>query len=205
MNSKQTFEMGSTSRSLLARVKQDDQDAWRKLTELYGPLIYSWCRRSRLSAEDSADILQDVFRSVVLNVASFDAGVATGSFRGWLWTITRNKVRDHLRTRLGKAEAAGGSDAQRMMSQVTDHEFSESSEMTDSLPDGLAYRALNIIRGEIQETTWIAFWRTTIDDIAPAAVAQELGISVHSVWQAKSRVLRRARQLLETSAEFSPE
>lgn len=43
----------------------------------------------------------------------------------------------------------------------------------------------------------LAFWRTTIDEIAPAAVADELGVSIESVWQARSRVLRRLRELLE--------
>lgn len=39
--------------------------------------------------------------------------------------------------------------------------------------------------------------RFAIDGVDPAVVAAELGISIHSVWQAKSRVLRRARQLLD--------
>ncbi len=197
MDSNQFIEMGSTSTSLIERVKAHEQDAWCRITELYGPLIYSWCRRSRLSPEDSADLMQDVFRSVVVHISSFDLNVENGSFRGWLWTITRNKIRDRVKTRLGKAQGQGGADAHEFLNQVAEQDFGDLSSSSNSLPDGLAYRAMNIIRNEVQETTWIAFWRTTIDDVAPAVVAEELGISVHSVWQAKSRVLRRARQLLK--------
>ena len=33
------------------------------------------------------------------------------SFRGWLWTITQNKIRDQFRYRQGAPQAEGGSDA----------------------------------------------------------------------------------------------
>ena len=39
---------GSTSPSLLVRVKARDQEAWRRLVRLYGPLVAFW-RRSTLA------------------------------------------------------------------------------------------------------------------------------------------------------------
>ncbi len=59
------------------------------------------------------------------------------------------------------------------------------------------HEALELVRREIQSQTFQAFWRSTVDGIAPSLVAQELGIPLHSVYQAKSRVLRRLRDLLE--------
>src|SRR5262245_60137660 len=56
----------STSPSLLARVKASDQEAWRRLVHLYGPLIYGWCRRWQLAAEDVADVFQEVFQAVAV-------------------------------------------------------------------------------------------------------------------------------------------
>ena len=167
------------------------------MTELYGPLIYFWCRKSKLLPEDSADIVQEVFRSVLLHVAEFDRSGKRGAFRAWLWTITRNKVRNHIKTNAIKPAAAGGSDTLQLF--ASQPEFCENSSGVGSASgDGSTFRVLNRIRSEVKKTTWDAFWRSTTDGVDPAIVAAELEISIHSVWQAKSRVLRRARQLLDS-------
>src|SRR5262249_40806108 len=56
-----------TSRSLLERVKADEAAAWERLVTLYAPLVFHWCRRWDLREPDIADILQDVFQSVVVH------------------------------------------------------------------------------------------------------------------------------------------
>ncbi len=188
---------GSTSRSLLDLVRSRDETSWRKMTELYGPLIYHWCRNAGLGPEDSADVLQDVFRSVMLHIETFEKSATTGSFRGWLWTVTRNKIRDLSKIRAGKARAIGGSDAHARLLELPDQEPNDDSASTVIATGGLTQRSFEIVRGEVKETTWLAFWRSTVDEVAPAAVADELGISIESVWQAKSRVLRRVRLLLQ--------
>ena len=109
----------ATSYSLLERVKSQDEDAWRKLTRLYGPLAYHWCRNAGLTPEDSADIVQDVFRSLVIHIDGFEK-TPTSSFRAWLWTIARNKIRDHFKASIGKAGAAGGTDAQLHLLSLPD-------------------------------------------------------------------------------------
>lgn len=186
----------ATSLTLLDLVRSRDECAWRGFTQLYGPLIYHWCRKSGLPAEDAADVLQEVFGSIFLHIADFERRETRGSFRGWLWTITRNKIRDHIKTRIGRAQAVGGTDAQLLLLEFPDATNDAGADSAISASDSLTYRAMRLVRSEIQETTWQAFWRTTIDGIAPVAVADELNVSVESVWQAKSRVLRRLRDLL---------
>ena len=61
----------STSTSLLRRVKAQDQQAWRQLVDLYGPLVYTWCRQSGLREEDAADIGQEVFSAVSIHLSGF--------------------------------------------------------------------------------------------------------------------------------------
>ena len=58
---------GTTSVSLVDRLKWDDPEGWRRHVRLYGPLIYRWCRRGRLQPEDAADVVQEVFRTVAAN------------------------------------------------------------------------------------------------------------------------------------------
>jgi RNA polymerase sigma-70 factor (ECF subfamily) len=186
----------NTSTTLLQLVKNRDEGAWQRLTQLYGPLVYHWCRKSGLSAEDSADMLQDVYRSIVQHIENFEKSAQHGSFRGWLWTITRNRIVDFHRTTTDKARATGGSEMLRQLQNLPDQEPDDQTESGISASDGLTSRALQIIKAEVKESTWLAFWRSTVDEIDPSTVATELGISVESVWQAKSRVLRRLRQLL---------
>jgi RNA polymerase sigma-70 factor, ECF subfamily len=57
-------------------------------------------------------------------------------------------------------------------------------------------RALEMIRGDFEDRTWQSFWLTTIDGKSPVDIASEFGIGVDSVYQAKSRVLKRLREEL---------
>jgi RNA polymerase sigma factor (sigma-70 family) len=98
----------ATSVSLLQRVKAQDGDAWRRLTELYGPTVYGWCRRAGLSPDDAADVGQEVFRAVVTAVDGFRRDQPGDSFRGWLCTITQNKIRDHWRRGAAVRTRPGG-------------------------------------------------------------------------------------------------
>jgi RNA polymerase sigma-70 factor, ECF subfamily len=62
--------------------------------------------------------------------------------------------------------------------------------------DGVVARALKQIQSDFQASTWLAFWRVVIDGQSTAVVAEELGMTLTSVRQAKSRILRRLRQQL---------
>lgn len=55
------------------------------------------------------------------------------------------------------------------------------------------------IRGEFQESTWQAFWRTAVGGESPRDVGRDLGISTGAVYMAKSRVLMRFREEIEQS------
>jgi len=112
----------SVSSSLLEWLKAHEPEVWRRLVELYTPLIYGWCRQCSLQSEDSADIGQEVFSAVAANPEGFRRDLPGASFRGWLWTITRNKVRDYFRRQKDKAHAQGGSEFQQRLAQVPEYE-----------------------------------------------------------------------------------
>ena len=184
----------STSVSLLRRVKSLEPDAWSRLVELYAPVVYDWCRVSGIGAHDAADISQDVFRAVFMAIGRFRRDEASDSFRGWLWTITRNKIRDFANLRRKRAQAAGGSEAVQWLNQVAEMEAA-----AESLPqtNGALQRALHWVQAEFEERTWQAFWRTAVDGVAAPTAAEELGMTPGAVRKAKFRVLRRLRDELE--------
>ena len=58
----------STSRSLLMQLKNGQPAAWERLTALYAPLVYRWCREMRLAEQDMPDVFQQVFQSVASHI-----------------------------------------------------------------------------------------------------------------------------------------
>ena len=180
----------SCGTSLIIRLCENDSLAWNQLVELYGPLVFHWCSVSRIQSSDAADIMQEVFASAVKSIHRF-APRPGPSVRGWLWTITRNKINDHWRKQNKQDNAVGGTNAHWQMEQVP---------QTDDPPTGdletsrLLHRALNQIKDDFAEQTWAAFWQSAIEGRDTNSIAQELCLSPNSVRQAKSRVLRRLRE-----------
>ena len=142
----------STSRSLLARVRANDAAAWNHLVELYAPYVFVQCRRARLAHEDTADIFQEVFQSAFAKLDGFKKERPGDTFRGWLSTITRNKVRDHFRRVEREPKAVGGSQIRARIAQQQAPEPESDLESVDApptIPDPereLFQRALEAVR-----------------------------------------------------------
>lgn len=184
----------STSRSLLARVRSGDTDAWTRLVRLYSPLVAYWCRRFGVAEQDVPDLLQDVFGAVVRSVEGFRKQRANDTFRGWLRVIARNKVHDCRRRRQDEAAAAGGTEATHLLAQLpaaTDDEDDSPHELR--LRRELFLQALEAIREEFAEHTWRAFWLVAIDGLTPREAGEQLNMRAGTVRVAKSRVLHRLR------------
>ncbi len=186
-----------TSPSLLARVIDLRPEAWRRLVKLYGPMIYVWARQAGLQPEDAADVVQEVFVSVATHIGTFDQEQPGSTFRGWLWTIAQNKVRDHFRRQRGKPQAQGGTDAQVRLAQLPDQLSDSSLDTPSPARVWIDPAVLDAIRAEFEERTWTAFTRSAIDGQSSAEIAAELGMTKRAVRQAKYRVLRRLRQEFE--------
>jgi RNA polymerase sigma-70 factor (ECF subfamily) len=188
---------GATSRSLLERVKADDESAWEKLVGLYGPLVYRWLRRWDLPEHEAADVFQDVFQALAKHIAGFRKEKAGDTFRGWLRRITDNKVRDHLRKQGRQPGGEGGTEAQMRLASLPDMGSAEGDDSACGHEEaGLLRGAVELIRGEFETRTWQAFWLTAVEAKTPAEVGGELGMSAGAVRVAKSRVLKRLREEL---------
>ena len=183
----------ATRASLVIRLKDSHDDiAWGEFVEVYAPLIHAFGLKNRMQDADAADLAQDVLQAVAANAGRFDYDPRRGSFRGWLFTITRNK----LRTRMGRDRRVdkprGGTEVQQLLNEQPgdpDDESTWNAEHQKRLFDWAANR----VRKEFQPATWDAFWKTAVEDKPATDVANELAISVGAVYIAKSRVLARLR------------
>jgi RNA polymerase sigma-70 factor (ECF subfamily) len=184
-----------TPLSVLARARARDPEAWRRLLELYQPLVLFWCRQAGLRGPDAEDLAQEVFAAAAVGLAEFHRDRPGDTFRGWLRGITRNQVLLHFRRNRGKAQAQGGSDAWHHLQGLPDPLATPPDEETQEVRE-VYRRALEQVRSAFETQTWQLFWLTVVEGRAPADLAAELGLSVSAVRQAKSRVLRRLKQEL---------
>ena len=188
-----TTDEPKTRLSLLLRLRDPrDSQAWGHFVEIYAPLVYSQARRAGLQDADAADITQDVFRSVAAAMGQFQYDSRRGEFRGWLYRITQNKIRDALRRR----QVVGSGDT--AMVDLLDQ---QSAELPMETWDGefrksLLLWAYDQVRDRCDERTWQAFWLTTVEGESGEGVATKLGMSIGTVYVAKSRILMRLKEVL---------
>jgi RNA polymerase sigma-70 factor, ECF subfamily len=187
--------MAETSATLLERLNdRADSVAWRRLVDLYSPLIDGWLRRHGVSAEDAEDLTQEVLRVVIREVSRFRHNGRAGAFRTWLRTITINCLRQSWRSRRSLVQATGSPDIAAMLDQLEDP-ASDLSRLWDQEHDQhVLQRLLELIEPDFQPATWRAFRRQVLDGASPETVAAELGLTVNAVLISKSRVLSRLRR-----------
>ncbi len=187
-------EHPTLSDPFLQGVKRNDPVQWSRLVETFGPIVYRWCRTSGIAENDASDVVQEVFASVARGIDGFERQKESGSFRSWLATITRNRVRDHFRKLAGRQPAEGGTEALIRLQQKADS-LDESID-GDSISSPLVRQVLKSVEIEFEPATWNAFWMSTMENQPASLVAETTGLSIASVYQAKSRVLRKLRQRL---------
>jgi RNA polymerase sigma-70 factor, ECF subfamily len=181
----------STSLTLLERIRERDEEAWRRLLHIYSPLVARWCALKGVRGQDADDVQQEVFRAVAASLEGFHRDRSGDTFRGWLHGITRNKLLDHYRRLAVQPEAQGGTDAHRQLEEIAE---AAPADDTEAELGGLYRRALELVRCEFEDRTWTAFWRAAVDEQDVADIAADLGVSPAAVRKAKSRVLHRLRQ-----------
>jgi RNA polymerase sigma-70 factor (ECF subfamily) len=190
---------GSTSMGLLERVRERDADAWRRFARLYTPLVYRWARRCNLQSSDAADVAQEVFAAVARSIDSFRHDLPQSSFRGWLWTITRNQVHLHYRRAKQRPEVLGGSEANYLLRDHPDLSDVDGEPSGFNSQSSLLHRAVQLIRGDFHPQTWQAFWQLAVEGRPAGEIAAELAMTPAAVRQAKCRVLRRLHDELKQS------
>jgi RNA polymerase sigma-70 factor (ECF subfamily) len=187
----------TTRASLLIRLRDEqDAQAWGEFVEIYTPLVYGFLRRRGLQDADAEDVTQDVFRTVARSVGRFDCDRRLGTFRGWLFSVVRSRLSD-FRTRRARRLAESGE------TDVLDHleEHATEGVWDQDYRRELFDWATRRVRGDFQDSTWQAFWRTGVQGENTKQVAASLNMSEGAVYIAKCRVLARIKQIIQEVEE----
>jgi RNA polymerase sigma-70 factor (ECF subfamily) len=183
----------STRPSLLLRIRDpSDHEAWRRFVALYGPLVYRFARSRGLQDADAADLTQLVFQAVAKEIQRLDYDPRRGTFRGWLFTVTRNQLHKHFE-RARRTIRPGGEEIENVEAIKPSSADEEEARWQEEYERQLFQLACDRVRAEVEDSSWQAFWRTAVEGQAPQEVGRALGMSVGAVYTAKSRVLSRLR------------
>jgi RNA polymerase sigma-70 factor (ECF subfamily) len=169
------------------RLRQPGEpESWAQFVRLYSPMLYTWACHLGLQHADAADLVQDVFATLVQKLPEFRYDDHK-RFRGWLWTVTRNKWREKCRRRALPLDPNQRPDelpaAEDSLEEV---EFRQH----------LLRQIIPMLQDHFQPTTWRAFWGHVVEEKPAQQVAAALGLSVAAVYKAKVRVLTWLHQEL---------
>src|SRR5947209_2849746 len=151
-----------TRASLLARLGDpEDRAAWQQFVSLYGGLVYGFARKHGFQDADAADLTQEVFLAVARSAGRWRFDRRQGSFRGWLYGITRHKIGKFLERR--RAQPAGGSDAGLRLAEEPAPGPDPAAAWEEEFRRRLFRLAADQVRASFAPTTWEAFRLTAVE------------------------------------------
>jgi RNA polymerase sigma-70 factor (ECF subfamily) len=187
----------ATRPSLLVRIRDaGDGQAWSQFVRVYSPLVYRYVRRRGVQDADAADVTQDVLRTIARSIGRFDYDRRKGSFRSWLMSVARSRLCDFLADRGRQTCGSGETGVQRLLEEQPD--AADEQEIWEQEYQRCLFNwAAEQIRDEFQDSTWQAFWQTSVEGKDTRQVARSLDMTVGAVYIARSRVLARLRKQIE--------
>jgi len=183
-----------TRQSLLVRLRDlGDQKAWEEFLEIYEPLVFRLARKKGLQHADALDVTQEVLATVGRAIEQFDPDPGKGSFRGWLFRISRNLTINFLSRQKGP-HGTGGTDMRLLLEEQPDPNTQATTLFGLEYQQEVFRWAARRVRQQFQEDTWRAFWLTGVDGESIKEVAKLLGKTPGAVRIARCRVLARLKQ-----------
>lgn len=176
--------------TLLDRIRRDGgADAWTELVRRYWRVVFGYARRRGLGPADAEDFTQEILAELVRVLPGFELDPAKGCFRSFLFTMVRRRLIDRVR----------GAKRGPQINRLLDGEEIESPDepWEQEWQRSLLRLALDEAARAVEPRTYQAFQLVVLDGWTAKRAAGFLDLSVDSVYQAKARVLRHARAVVE--------
>ncbi len=179
--------------ALVRRCVSGDAAAWQEIVQQFHRRIYNICYRFSGSADDAADLSQEVFIKMYRTLSTFDTSRA--SFMTWVTTVTRNLLVDHFRK--GKydritdsldATPGNQEDGLTLADQLEDGAASPEARMRSQETQKLVHEALKRLSPELREAVILR----DLQDLDYKDIAKVLNVPEGTV---KSRINRGRTEL----------
>lgn len=179
--------------ALVRRCVSGDAAAWQEIVQQYHRRIYNICYRFSGSADDAADLSQEVFIKMYRTLSTYDTTRA--SFMTWVTTVTRNLLVDHFRK--GKYDRVTDSldatpgnqeDGLTLAEQLEDKSASPETKLRSQETQKLVHEALKRLSPELREAVILR----DLQDMDYKDIAKVLNVPEGTV---KSRINRGRTEL----------
>ena len=165
-------------------------ESWSRFVSIYTPAIYAFLQQQGLQEADAADLSQDVMTSVARAIKSFEYQPGRGRFRGWLFTLVQNRLRNFRRAAARHPVASRDSRSAPIVQQAGD----EQQQAWDREYERQLFAAAAArVQPAVSNSTWQAFRGTLVEGRPAPEVAADLAMSAAAVRLAKARVLARIK------------
>ncbi len=177
-----TDESIPTRQSLLSRLKNwDDQESWREFFDTYWQLIHRVARKAGLREDEAQDVVQDTILSVARKMPTFEYDRSQGSFRGWLFQLTRWRIINQFKKRqprnhLNETPSIDPCSSQREESPISPEEASflaSAATVPEEIPDPA---------GSALEKLWEEEWQRHVLAAAVARVKRQVSPSQYQMF-----------------------
>lgn len=192
-------ELKTTTALLQALHDPAAQEVWTELDARFRPILRGFTLRMGLSEIDADDVSQETFSRFIKAYRSGKYDRERGRLSSWIISIAQNCIRDLRQSRMGRLECRGES----AFLEVSDPDGLESI-WDEEYRRVLLERAMEELRSETRTDpkTIRAFELMAFEKREGAGIAEELGMSLDSVYMAKNRCLSRLREISGRLREF---
>ncbi|MFM7074253.1 MAG: RNA polymerase sigma factor [Planctomycetota bacterium] len=185
----------NTSLSLLRRLTgtQPDTEAWDLFVARYGPKLLEWARRWHVSEDDSYELVQQVLVGLVEqfrnrrfeSTRSFRAWMKTNAYRVWV-RLQRQQQRQLRSVPVRDTKLLSVEAREDMLKLIDQQAEAEAMEI-----------AIARVKARVHEKTWEAFKLLALGDMEGKAIAEQLGMSISSVYVARHNVQKMLTEEIE--------
>lgn len=177
----------ATRLSLVKRLKDlEDQSGWQRFYDTYQGAIRGLARRAGLTAAEADDVVQETLISVARSMPSFEYDRSKGSFKGWLFQITRRRIADHFRRK--RETVSADLDQFPMTDEQLEKQWDE--EWRRSLLE----QAIAAARALVTPAQWQMFDLVALQHWPMDRITRLLGVNRAQVYMARMRVGKIVRK-----------
>lgn len=186
-----------TRSSLLFRLKEwKDSASWDEFFQAYNKSIHKIAIGRGLTRIEAEEVVQETMVAVARQMPEFSYDRAIGSFKSWLFTITRRSIGKHLKKRLtGDAPPAnpGQTDVTEELESYIDPAPGLEQQWDEEWRLNLIHLAMDRVRRRIKPKQYQMFDLYVTQHLPMEQVTKMLNVNTAQVYMAKLRVSAMVR------------
>ncbi len=182
-----------TRRSLILRLGDwNDRKSWDEFYRTYWRLIYSVALKAGLREDEAWDVVQETVLTIAKQSVKSMYDPSKGSFKMWLWHITRWRINDQFRQRrkdTANSVASADGTEREPLADIPDTSGETFTKIWDrEWQNNVMKAAVERVKMRVSPLQFQIFDYNVLRGMNAGEVKKKLGVSIAQVYLAKHRV-----------------